>query len=77
MKFAALRPSARPGDVAMLEVRLIDRARKGWDWQVRDEAGTVILRGRQKIRLAAKYYGERALFQLLATGWKSDESQAL
>lgn len=49
----------------MLEVRLIDRARKGWDWEVRDEAGTLMARGRQRKRAAARYQAERALFHLL------------
>jgi hypothetical protein len=51
--------------VAMLEVKLIDRARKGWDWEVGDQTGAVMARGRQKTRLAAKYQAERMLFQLL------------
>jgi len=56
--------------IATLEVRLIDRARKGWDWEVFNESGVVLAHGRQKTRLAAKYQAERALFQLLATSWK-------
>jgi hypothetical protein len=59
--------------IAMLEVKLIDRARKGWAWQVCDHAGAVLAHGRQKTRLAAKYQAERALFQLLAVGWKSKD----
>ena len=55
----------------MLEVKLTDRARKGWAWEVRDHTGVVLARGREKTRLAAKYQAERALFQLLAVGWKS------
>jgi hypothetical protein len=49
----------------MLEVKLTDRARRGWDWEVRDEAGKQMARGRQRDRPAAKYQAERALFQLL------------
>jgi hypothetical protein len=49
----------------MLEVRLIHRARRGWDWEVRDQAGTLMAHGRQKNRPAAKYQAERALFHLL------------
>ena len=49
----------------MLEVKLTDRARRGWDWEVRDDAGKLMARGRQRDRLAAKYQAERALFQLL------------
>jgi hypothetical protein len=49
----------------MLEMRLIDRARRGWDWEVRDEAGTLMACGRQRNRRAAKYQAARALFHLL------------
>ena len=49
----------------MLEVKLTDRARRGWDWEVRDDAGKLMARGRQRDRPAAKYQAERALFQLL------------
>jgi hypothetical protein len=44
----------------MLEVKLTDRARRGWDWEVRDDTGKLVARGP-----AAKYQAERALFQLL------------
>jgi len=57
----------------MLELKLIDRGRKGWAWEVHDHTGAVLARGREKTRLAARYQAERALFQLLAVGWKSDE----
>jgi hypothetical protein len=53
----------------MLEMKLIDRARKGWDWEVRNQTGALMAHGRQKTRLAARYQAERALFQLLAIGW--------
>jgi hypothetical protein len=49
----------------MLEVKLTDRARRGWDWEVRDDAGKLMARGRHRDRPAAKYQAERALFQLL------------
>jgi hypothetical protein len=51
----------------MLEVVLIDRGRRGWEWQVRDNSGSSFMAGREKTRQAAKYAGERALFQLLIT----------
>lgn len=54
----------------MLLFKLVDRTRKGWDWEVFDEPGVVLAHGRQKTRPAARYQAERALFQLLATGWK-------
>jgi hypothetical protein len=49
----------------MLEVTLIDRARRGWHWEVRDATGKLIAHGRQRDRRAAKYQADRALFQLL------------
>jgi hypothetical protein len=49
----------------MLEVKLVDRGRRGWDWEVSDDAGKLMARGRQRDRMAAKYQAERALFQLL------------
>lgn len=49
----------------MLEIKLIDRAGRGWDWEVRDDAGKLMAGGRQRDRPAAKYQSERALFQLL------------
>jgi len=54
----------------MLLFKLVDRTRKGWDWEVFYEPGAVLAHGRQKTRPAARYHAERALFQLLATGWK-------
>jgi hypothetical protein len=54
----------------MLQFELVDRTRKGWDWKVFYEPGVVLAHGRQKTRPAARYHAERALFQLLATGWK-------
>jgi hypothetical protein len=51
----------------MLEVVLIDRRRRGWEWQVRDRTGLVLSSGREKSRAAARYRGARALFQLLAS----------
>jgi hypothetical protein len=51
----------------MLEVVLIDRHRRGWEWQVRDQSGSTLVTGREKTRQAAKHAGDRALFQRLAT----------
>ena len=53
----------------MLVFKLVDRDRKGWDWEVLEESA-VIAHGRQKTRFGARYQAERALFELLATGWK-------
>ncbi len=49
----------------MLEVKLIDRARRGWHWEVRDATGKLVAHGRERDRRAAKYQADRALFQLL------------
>jgi len=50
----------------VLEVVLIDRRGRGWEWQVRDQSGNTFMAGREKTRQAARYAGNRALFQLLA-----------
>ena len=42
----------RTDSFAMLEVKLIDRARKGWDWQLCDQTGALMAYGRQKTRPA-------------------------
>ena len=46
----------------MLEVKLTDRARRGWDWEVRDENGKLMAHGRQRDRAAAKYHGSAHYF---------------
>ena len=38
----------------------------GWEWQVREQSGNTFMAGREKTRQAARYAGNRALFQLLA-----------
>lgn len=50
----------------MLEVVLIERQGRSWEWQVRDQSGNMFMAGREMTRQAAKYAGTRALFQLLA-----------
>jgi hypothetical protein len=52
---------------AMFEMVLKRRGRSRWQWQVCDRAGKVIMQGFEDSRPAAKYRGERALFQLLLT----------
>lgn len=52
---------------AMFEMVLKRRGRSRWQWQVRDRAGKAIMQGIEDSRPAAKYRGERALFQLLLT----------
>jgi hypothetical protein len=54
----------------MLEVVVIDRHRRGYEWRVRDQSGNTLMAGREKTRQAVKYAGHRALFQLLATNPK-------
>jgi hypothetical protein len=54
----------------MFEVAIINRSPAGWEWQVRNRNGAPIMQGWEKTRAAAKYQGERALFLLLATGWR-------
>jgi len=54
----------------MLELVVVKR-RRGWDWRVRDQKGTVIAGGRERTRAAARYHAYRALFLLIATGWPS------
>ena len=59
----------------MLEVVLVDQGRKGWAWEVRDQSGATLLKGKTKARQEAKYQRDRALFQLLATGWTASGSK--
>ena len=53
----------------MFEVMLVDQGRRGWAWEVRDQSGTTLVKGKTKARQEAKYQRDRALFQILATGW--------
>ena len=54
----------------MLEVVLINRRGRGWEWRVHDQFGNTVMSGREKTRQAAKYKGDRALFQLLLSNPK-------
>ena len=58
----------------MLEFVVIKR-RRNWDWQVHDQNGSMIARGREKTRPAARYRAYRALLMLLATGWTATDLQ--
>ncbi len=49
----------------MFEVVIEKRNRFRWEWRVFDRAGNTLLCGSEQTRNAAKYRGERALFQLL------------
>ena len=48
----------------MLEVVII-RKRSCWLWRVCDQAGRVLVHGRETSRAEARYRAERTLFQLL------------
>jgi hypothetical protein len=54
----------------MLQLMLIDRNRRGWEWRVCDQSGVVLSKGRERTRVAARYRGYRAMFLLLASGAK-------
>jgi hypothetical protein len=54
----------------MFEVVIIERGPTHWEWQVCKNAGVQIMQGREKTRAEARYQGNRALFSLLASGWK-------
>jgi hypothetical protein len=41
-----------------------------WEWRVYETGGLPLILGRQKSRPDAQYEGERALFNLLASGGK-------
>lgn len=54
----------------MFEVVIIERGPTRWEWFVCNRDGVRILHGREKTRAEARYQGNRALFSLLARGWK-------
>ncbi len=45
----------------------VDRKHRCWEWRVCDASGKVVMEGREKSRIAARYQAERALFLLLLT----------
>jgi hypothetical protein len=55
---------------AMFEVVIIERGPTHWEWQVQDSDGVPITTGQEKSRANARYQGYRALFSLLAVGWR-------
>ena len=59
----------------MTEVTVV-RRRRGWEWQLRDQDGRLILSARERTRPAARYQGYRALFMLLAASWRMVDLQA-
>jgi hypothetical protein len=61
--------TSRIGMRAVLEVLITKQSPTKWEWRVCDRQGATIMNGFESTRLAAKYRGYRALFQLLAFGW--------
>ena len=59
----------------MTEVSVV-RRRRGWEWQLRDQNGRLIMAGRERTRPAARYQGYRAFFLLLANSWRVSDHQA-
>jgi hypothetical protein len=57
----------------MFEVVIINRSPNRWEWLVCNRDRIPIMQGWEKTRAAAKYQGERALFILLASGWRSHD----
>lgn len=57
----------RLGHIAqtMFEVVVENRSQNRWEWRVCDRAGETLMAGWEESRNAARYRGERALFQLL------------
>jgi len=56
----------------MLEVAIAAHGLLNWEWQVLD--GTDLIRsGFKKTRSEAKHEGESAMFEILATGWFSND----
>jgi len=56
----------------MKDVIVIKR-RRNFEWQVREQNGTLLRRGRERTRPAARYQGYRALFMILAIGTRPAE----
>jgi hypothetical protein len=50
---------------SMFEMVVEQRSQFRWEWRVCDRAGRTLVYGSEETRNAAKYRGERALFQLL------------
>lgn len=58
----------------MFEVEIRKRGRSRWEWRVLDSTGQIMMRGREVSRPAARYYGARAMFLLLAHPRRSSEN---
>ena len=47
---------------------IVFKRRRSFEWQVRDQDGTLLMRGRERTRPAARYQVYRTLFMMLAVG---------
>jgi hypothetical protein len=56
--------------LAMFEVVITERSPTRWEWRVCSGGGAQLLHGQEKTLAGARYQGNRALFTLLAGGWK-------
>jgi hypothetical protein len=65
----------RPSLPDMMHVMVIKR-RRNWEWRIHDQAGRLMMRGRERTRPAARYQGYRNLFMLLAIGRNPTDPQA-
>lgn len=45
---------------------IVIKRRRNFEWQVRDQKGTLLMRGRERTRPAARYQVYRTLFMMLA-----------
>jgi hypothetical protein len=54
---------------------VISPRRKLWQWRVCDRSGTVMMEGREKSRVGARYHSARALFLLLLTTRARDDTR--
>jgi hypothetical protein len=55
---------------------MVIKRRRNWEWRLHDQAGRLIMRGRERSRPAARYQGYRNLFMLLAIGRNPAEPPA-
>ena len=53
----------------MLDVAVAEISPGKWEWRVFDRDGITIMNGFENTRRAARESGDRALFQLLVSGW--------
>jgi len=53
-------------DFNLFEFAIVPK-RSRWEWCLRDRAGNIVMKGREKSRPEARYQSERALFLMLLT----------